>query len=121
MSWWKSGPRSVDGKDKPWTERRKEPRIGGQFKVRYSGSKADKIVMGHATIIDLSRYGFGLQGARGLQPGMELALFVQVADLDAPLCIPEAIVSWVKGHRFGVELQTARGKDPEWLQYLSAE
>jgi hypothetical protein len=119
MRWWKTGPRLIDGKDKPGKERRKEPRIGGQFKVRYSGTDANKIVIGHATIVDLSRYGFGLQGARDLKPGMELALFVELPDMDDPLCIPQAYVSWIDGHRFGVELRAARDKEPIWLECLA--
>jgi hypothetical protein len=121
MSWWKSETRSVDGKDKAGRERRKEPRIGGQFKVRYSGSDAEKIIMGHATIVDLSRYGFGLQGARGLKPGMELALFLELPDVDDTLCIPQAYVSWIDGRRFGVELRAARDKEPFWLECLAGQ
>jgi hypothetical protein len=119
MSWWKSGHKSVEGKDQAGSERRKEPRIGGQFKVRYSGSDEDKIVMGHAMIVDLSRYGFGLQGARGLKPGMEIALFLELPDMKDTLCIPQAYVSWIDGRRFGVELRAARDKEPLWLECLA--
>ena len=121
MSWWKSGPKSEDGKGKAGRERRKESRIGGQFKVRYSGSDDNKIVMGHATIVDLSRYGFGLQGARGLKLGMELALFLELPDTNDTLCIPQAYVSWIDGRRFGVELRAARDKEPIWLDCLAGQ
>jgi hypothetical protein len=77
--------------------------------------------MGHATIIDLSRYGFGLQGARGLKPGMELALFLELPDMDDTLCIPQAYVSWINGRRFGVELRAAREKVPAWLERLTGQ
>ncbi|MBI3355458.1 MAG: PilZ domain-containing protein [Nitrospirae bacterium] len=121
MSWWKTEPRSEGGKNKAERERRKEPRIGGRFKVRYSGSDANKIVMGHATIVDLSRYGFGLHGARDLKPGMELALFLELPDMDDPLCIPQAYVSWIDGRRFGVELRAAREREPIWLECLAGQ
>ena len=58
------------------------------------------------------------QDNQGVKPGMELALFLELPDSDSPLCIPQAIVSWVDGRRFGVELRDARGKDPEWLERL---
>lgn len=79
--------------------------------------------MGHATIVDLSRYGFGLQGARGLKPGMELALFLELSDTNDTLCIPQAYVSWIDGRRFGVELRVARDRDkePVWLDCLAGQ
>lgn len=118
MSWWRSGPISIDEKEKAGRERRKDPRIGGHFKVRYSGSDENKIIMGHAVIVDLSRHGFGLQGARGLKPGMELALFLEFPDTGDTICIPQAYVSWIAGRRFGVELRAATDKEPFWLECL---
>jgi hypothetical protein len=75
MNWWEFGSNSTEENDQPEKERRKEPRIGAQFKVRYSGSDEGKIVMSHARIVDLSRHRFGLQRGPDLQLGMELALF----------------------------------------------
>jgi hypothetical protein len=119
MNWWKSEARSTEGKGKSGAERRKEPRINGRFKVRYSGSDASKIIMGHATIVDLSRHGFGIEGARGLKPGMELALFLELPDAEDKLCIPQAYVSWIDGRRFGVEVRGAKDKEPIWLECLA--
>jgi hypothetical protein len=115
MNWWKSNAQqSTAG-----TERRRDPRIGGHFKVRYSGSDGNKIVMGYGTITDLSRYGFGIAGGRGVKRGMELALFLNLPDGDGPMCIPQAIVSWINGGRFGVELRSARSKEIDWLERVS--
>ncbi len=119
MSWWKSNTKTVQDPAVGGAERRRDPRIGGQFKVRYSGSDSNKIVMGYGTITDLSRFGFGIQGGRGIKRGMELALFLEVPDGEGPVCIPQATVSWISGDRFGVELQAARGKDTNWLDRLS--
>jgi hypothetical protein len=121
MNWWKSEARSTEEKSKSGSDRRKEPRINGRFKVRYSGSDANKIVMGHATIVDLSRHGFGIEGARGLKLGMELALFLELPDADDKLCIPQAYVSWIDGRRFGVEVRGAKDKDPIWLECLASQ
>ena len=121
MNWWTFGSNSAGEKDEPREDRRKEPRIGGQFKVRYSGSDNDKIVMGYARIVDLSRHGFGLQGGRDLKPGMELALFLELPDTRETVCIPQAHVSWSNGRRFGVELHGARYKEPVWLECLAGQ
>lgn len=121
MGWWKSGPRSVDERDKAAMERRRQPRVGGQLKVRYSGSDAHKIVMGHAKIVDVSRNGFGLQGARGIKLGMELALFLELPDTKDTLCIPQAFVSWIDGRRCGVELRGVRDKELWGLECLAGQ
>lgn len=120
MSWWKFETSSAGNSSTITTnERRQEPRIGGQFKVRYSGTHENGIIMGRATIVDVSRYGFGLTGGRGLKPGMELALFLEMSDMDESLCIPQAFVTWIDGSRFGVDLRAAREKEPVWLEFLA--
>lgn len=119
MRWWKSSAKAKEESANPGSDRRREPRIGGKFKVRYSGSDGDNIVIGNGTIVDLSRYGFGIQGNKRVTVGMELGLFLELPDLESPLCIPQATVSWVDGRRFGVELRADRTKNPEWLEYLS--
>jgi hypothetical protein len=82
---------------------------------------AGEIIMGQATIIDLSRYGFGLKGGRGLELGMELSLFLEMSDMDMVenLCIPQAYVAWIDGRRFGVEVRSTQEKKPVWLEYLA--
>ena len=111
MSWWKPVLQPVAKKKATsLEEQRKEPRISGRFKVRYSGADADRIIMGHAMVVDLSRHGFGLRGGRDLKAGMELALFLELLDTNDKLCIPQAFVSWTKGHRFGVELDCVAGQ-----------
>lgn len=119
MTWWKSSAKIRSESTSPGSDRRREPRIGGKFKVRYSGSDGDTILIGNGTIVDLSRYGFGILGNKRVKEGMELGLFLELPDLDSPLCIPQATVSWVDGRRFGVELRADRNKEPEWLEYLS--
>ncbi|MGE0644582.1 MAG: PilZ domain-containing protein [Nitrospira sp.] len=119
MRWWKSSAKVKQESAVPGSERRREPRIGAKFKVRYSGSDGDNIIIGHGTIVDLSRYGFRIEGNKRVREGMELGLFLELPDLESPLCIPQAVVSWVDGRRFGVELRADRNKNPEWLEHLS--
>ncbi|WP_413935448.1 PilZ domain-containing protein [Nitrospira sp. BLG_1] len=118
MKWWKSTAKAKQEAVHLDSDRRREPRIGGTFKVRYSGSEGNDIIIGHGTITDLSRYGFRIQGNQHVQVGMELGLFLELPDRDSPLCIPQATVSWVNGRWFGVELRADRKKEPEWLEYL---
>lgn len=119
MRWWKSTRASAAGPVADGSERRRDPRIGGHFKVRYSGADANKIVIGYGVITDLSRSGFGIEGARGLKRGMELALFLQMPDDDETICIPQVTVSWISGKRFGVQIQSGSRQPTAWLDRLS--
>ena len=118
VKWWRSSAKAKQQTVHLASERRREPRIGATFKVRYSGSEGNNIIIGHGTIIDLSRYGFRIHGNQSVKVGMELGLFLELPDRDSPPCIPQATVSWVNGRRFGVELRADRKKEPEWLEYL---
>lgn len=118
MSWWKTASRSSGQILDPGAERRRDPRIGGIFKVRYSGTDDQKIVIGHATIVDLSRHGFGLTGTRGLKPGMELALFLELPGSERPLCIPGVQVVWLHGQQCGMQLPQQRTGTMDWLDAL---
>ncbi len=118
MSWWKTESKSSVAVLDAGAERRREPRIGGIFKMRYSGSDDQKIVIGHATLVDLSRHGFGLTGTRGLKQGMELALFLEVPGSERPLCIPQVRVLWVNGNRCGMQLPQQKIGTMEWMDAL---
>jgi len=86
--------------------RRREPRMDGRFGLTFSGMDEGQIVMGDGDVLDLSQEGIGARANQLLKPGMELALFLELPDSEDHLCIPEARVSWVRGHRFGVILRT---------------
>lgn len=118
MSWWNTDAQSAGQVLESGAERRRDPRIGGTFKVRYSGADDQKIVIENATIVDLSRRGFGLTGNRGLKKGMELALFLELPESDRPLCIPQVRVLWVSGNRCGMQLPTHKVGTFSWMDAL---
>ncbi len=118
MSWWKTESKSSRQVLEAGAEQRRDPRIGARFKVRYSGTDDQKIVIGHATIVDLSRHGFGLAGSRGLKQGMELALFLELPESDHPLCIPQVRVLWINGNRCGMQLPPQKIGTMDWMDAL---
>lgn len=119
MSWWKSDSTTSSSHTAlAEAEQRRDPRIGARFKVRYSGTDDQKIVIGHATIVDLSRHGFGLTGIRGLKQGMELALFLELPESDHPLCIPQVRVLWISGNRCGMQLPPQKIGTMDWMDAL---
>lgn len=77
--------------------------------------------MGWARVVDLSRHGFGLQGARGVKPGMELALFLELPETKDRICIPQTYDSWTNGRRFGVEVRGEDDREAVWLESFSLE
>lgn len=100
------------------SNRRREPRIGGQFGVMFSGMDGGQFVMGDGQVLDLSDEGIGIRANRLLRPGMELALFIELPDSEDHLCIAEARVSWVNGRRFGVALRTLKLEDQNRLRFF---
>lgn len=98
--------------------RRRRPRIGGQFGLMFSGMDEGQIVMGDGQVLDLSREGIGIRANQFLKPGMELALFIELPDSEEHLCISEARVSWVSGNRLGVTLRTLRLEDQNRLRFF---
>lgn len=118
MNWWKAESKSSGQVLEAGAEQRRDPRIGAKFKVRYSGMDDQKIVIGHATIVDLSRHGFGLTGSRGLKRGMELAIFLELPESDRPLCIPQVRVLWINGNRCGIQLPAHKIGTMSWMDTL---
>jgi hypothetical protein len=100
------------------SNRRRQPRVGGQFGLIYSGMDKGQIMMGDGQVLNLSREGIGIRADRWLKPGMELALFIELPDSDEPLCISEALVSWVNKGHFGVSLRTLRLEDQNRLRFF---
>ncbi len=98
------------------SNRRRNPRLAGQFGLTFSGVDKGQMIMGDGHILNLSYEGIGVRGDRLLKPGMELALFIELPDSEDHLCIPEARVSWVKGRRFGVALRTMKSEDHNRLR-----
>jgi hypothetical protein len=100
------------------SNRRRSPRLGGEFGLTFSGVDEGQMIMGDGHILDLSHEGIGVRGDRSLKPGMELALFIELPDSEDHLCIPEARVSWVRGRRFGVALRELKPGDQNRLRYF---
>jgi len=101
-------------------DRRHEPRLAGQFNLMFSGVGSAQMMIGDGAVTNLSRKGIGVCGNRLVEPGMHLALFIELPDLEEHLCIPQAHVSWVEGRRFGVqfEFQALKLEDQNRLRYF---
>ena len=101
-------------------DRRHDARLAGQFNVIFSGVGSAQLMIGDGATTNLSRKGIGVCGNLLVEPGMHLALFIELPDLEEHLCIPQAHVSWVEGRRFGVEFQfqALKLEDQNRLRYF---
>ena len=100
------------------SERRHGNRTPALFSLLYSGMDSGQMLMGDGVVTNLSASGIGIRGNRSVQPGMELALFVDLPGVGEPLCIAQSRVSWVAGRRFGVELGTLKLEEQNHLRFF---
>ena len=100
------------------SDRRHGSRTPALFSLLYSGMDSGQMLMGDGVVTNLSASGIGIRGNRSVQPGMELALFVDLPGVEEPLCIAQSRVSWVAGRRFGVELGTLKLEEQNHLRFF---
>ena len=71
-----------------------------------------------APVTNLSASGIGIRGNRSVQPGMGLALFVDLPGMEEPLCVAQSRVSWVAERQFGVELGALKLEEKNHLRFF---
>ena len=100
------------------SDRRHGSRTPALFSLLYSDMDSGQMLIGEGGVTNLSASGIGIRGNRSVQPGMELALFVDLPGVKEPLPIAQSRVSWVAGRRFGVELGTLKVEEKNHLQFF---
>ena len=100
------------------SDRRHGSRTPTLLSLLYSGMDTGRMLVGDGVVTNLSPGGIGIRGNRSVTPGMEMALFVDLAGVEEPLCIAQSRVSWVAGRRFGVELGTLKLEEKNHLQFF---
>jgi hypothetical protein len=100
------------------SDRRHGSRTPALFSLLYSDMDSGQMLIGEGGVTNLSASGIGIRGNRSVQPGMELALFVDLPGVKEPLRIAQSRVSWVAGRRFGVELGTLKVEEKNHLQFF---
>jgi hypothetical protein len=100
------------------SDRRHSNRTPALFSLLYSGMGTGQMLIGDGMVTNLSPGGIGIRGNRSVTPGMEVALFIDLPGLKEPLCIAQSRVSWVAGHRFGVELGSMKSEEKKHLHFF---
>lgn len=99
------------------SDRRHSSRIPTLFSLFYSGMDSGQMLIGDGIVTNLSPDGIGIRGNRLVNPGMELALFVDLPGVEEPLCFAQSRISWVAGRRFGVKLGTLKLEEQNHLRF----
>ena len=86
-------------KEKPDTEKRRQPRFTSQFRSTISGGQGE----GQGRTLDLSAGGCMIETDLPVVVGASFECRIYVPGLDWPLRIDEAQVRWVKDNTFGVQ------------------
>ena len=73
-------------------------------------------VYGTGTVWNLSLGGWRGDSDRRLEPGMVLTLFVMLPDSDHTIVVDEAMVSWSRGHEFGLAIRHIQPQDAARLK-----
>jgi hypothetical protein len=60
--------------------------------------------VGKGVVTNLSQLGMRVQGDHAVEPGLDLALRLTLADDGPPIEIERATVRWVNGYDFGLDL-----------------
>jgi PilZ domain len=90
------------------SNRRQTERVPTQFSLMYTGMHDGQMLIGNGFVRNVSEAGIGIRGNHLVKLGMDLSLHIDLPGVAEPVCIAECRVSWVSGHRFGVEMITPK-------------
>jgi hypothetical protein len=74
--------------------------------------------LGKGTVWDISSGGWRIQGDHQVKLGMKLTLRMEFLEEKAPLEVEEAVVQWVSGKDFGIQIRKIRHSAAKRLERL---
>ncbi len=74
--------------------------------------------LGKGTVWDISSGGWRMQGDHQVRTGMKLTLRMELPEENTPLEIEEAVVRWVSGKDFGIQIRIIRHSAAKRLEHL---
>ena len=74
--------------------------------------------LGKGTFWDISSGGWRIQGDHQVKLGMKLTLRMEFLEEKAPLEVEEAVVQWVSGKDFGIQIRKIRQSAAKRLERL---
>jgi hypothetical protein len=83
-------------------DRRYAERALIDHEVTYTGTEGARFITSTGTLKDLSKTGCKVAGTTLPAIGTRITVTLYLNDGEAPLCLTDATVSWIKGHVFAV-------------------
>lgn len=83
-------------------DRRYAERVPIHYRVIYTGTEGARLIKTKGSLIDLSKTGCKILGTMLPVAGGCLTVTLYLEDGQAPLCLTDATVSWIKGSVFAV-------------------
>ena len=74
--------------------------------------------LGKGTVWDISSGGWRIQGDHQVKLGMKLTLRMEFLEEKTPLEVEEAVVQWVSGKDFGIQIRKIRHSAAKRLERL---
>ncbi len=74
--------------------------------------------LGKGTVWDISSGGWRIQGDHQVKLGMKLTLRLEFLEEKTPLEVEEAVVQWVSGKDFGIQIRKIRQSAAKRLERL---
>ncbi len=74
--------------------------------------------LGKGTVWDISSGGWRIQGDHQVSLGMKLTLRMEFSEEKTPLEVEEAVVQWVSGKDFGIQIRRIRHSAAKRLERL---
>jgi c-di-GMP-binding flagellar brake protein YcgR len=90
-------PRAHDPLDRRYAERALI-----HYEVTYSGTEGARFITSRGSLKDLSKTGCKIIGSTFPAIGSRIMVTLHLNDQQAPLCLTNAIVSWIKGNVFAL-------------------
>ncbi|MDZ4856273.1 MAG: PilZ domain-containing protein [Nitrospirota bacterium] len=84
----------------------------------YSCMDSGQMLIDDGVVTDLSSSGIGIRGNQSVTPGMEVTLFIDLPGKEEPFCITRGKISWVKGSRFGIKMETLTLEEKNYLRFF---
>ena len=87
------------------------------FSLLYPCVDSGQMLIGDGVVSDLSSRGIGIRGNQLVAPGVTVTLFIDLPGMEEPFRITQSRVSWVKGCRFGVEMEALTLEEKNYLRF----
>ena len=97
-------------------DRRYAERVPIRYRITYYGEEGARVVTGEGALKDLSKTGCKILGVTTSSLGSHLTLLLELEDGQAPLRLPDVLISWIDKDSFAVKFPKLSQEERKRLQ-----